>query len=85
VPRLARNAENGLKRYFFLLALNTQATWLRVLTWALFLLTAASTIVTGEHYYIDLVAAVPFCLGIQKFAEKIWPRDLLSGADPLAR
>lgn len=52
----------------FLLALNVRGRWLRVLAWIFFALTAASTIVSGEHYYIDLVAAVPFCWLVQRLA-----------------
>jgi len=36
--------------------------------WTFVLLTAFSTLGTGEHYSVDLVAAVPFALGVQWLA-----------------
>lgn len=38
-------------------------------------LTAYSTIGLGEHYYVDLIVAVPFVLGVQKLAEMMEKRE----------
>lgn len=53
-----------------LVALNVRRTWLRVYCWTFFALTACATITTGEHYFVDLIAAVPFCMMVQAFATR---------------
>jgi len=52
-----------------LTALNTSNLWVRLFAWTFFALTACATIVSGEHYFIDLAVAVPFCLLIQYFVK----------------
>ena len=53
-----------------LIALNARATCLRVFLWIFAALTALATIVTGEHYLIDLIAAVPYTLAVQWLATR---------------
>lgn len=43
---------------------------LKVLMSVFLLLTAFATLASGEHYLVDLLAAVPFSIAIQSFAEK---------------
>jgi hypothetical protein len=52
-----------------LLAWNLRGRSLRCCAWVYVALTAFATIGTGEHYFIDLIAAVPFCWAIQTVAE----------------
>lgn len=48
-----------------LMALNAQKRWLKFTTWAFAAAMAVATVGLGEHYWIDLIASVPFCLGVQ--------------------
>jgi len=48
-----------------LLAWNAKSFPLRVFGWAFAAATGLATIGLGEHYFIDLFAAIPFCLGVQ--------------------
>ena len=39
--------------------------WARAITAVFLLLTVLATLGFGEHYLVDLVVAVPFCLAVQ--------------------
>jgi membrane-associated phospholipid phosphatase len=52
-----------------LLAWNLRGRVLKSCAWIYVALTALATIGTGQHYFIDLIAAVPFCWAIQTVAE----------------
>lgn len=53
-----------------LIAWNARARWLRVTLWSYAALLAVSTIGLGEHYYIDLIAAVPYTAAVQWAARR---------------
>ena len=53
-----------------LVAINCKNPWLKAGAWTFFALTAMSTIVCGEHYFIDLFAAVPFCYAVQAISKE---------------
>lgn len=46
-------------------AFNARSRVWKTCAWIFVVLTAMATIGSGEHYYIDLIAAVPFCLAVQ--------------------
>jgi hypothetical protein len=48
-----------------LMALNARKRWLQFTTWTFAVAMAVATVGLGEHYWIDLIASVPFCLGVQ--------------------
>jgi hypothetical protein len=55
-------------------------------------LTFVATLGTGEHYWIDLIAALPFTVAVYAAAHRPWKRwygalrrALASTADPIAR
>lgn len=52
-----------------LLAWNLRGRVLKCFAWIYVGLTALATIGSGQHYFIDLIAAVPFCWAIQTVAE----------------
>jgi len=52
-----------------LIAWNAKSFPLRLFGWTFAALTALATIGLGEHYFIDLFAAIPFCLAVQYAAE----------------
>lgn len=52
-----------------LLWLNARPVWLRWSAFAFVLITAFTTLATGEHYVLDLVAAVPFTWAVQRLSE----------------
>jgi membrane-associated phospholipid phosphatase len=52
-----------------LLAWNLRGRVLKFCAWIYAALTALATVGTGQHYFIDLIAAVPFCWAIQTVAE----------------
>ena len=52
-----------------LVALNARRPVWRSIAWAFTVLTAVATVGLGEHYYVDLIATVPFCLAAQYVAE----------------
>ncbi len=52
-----------------LLWLNAQPVWLRRAAFCFMLITAFTTLATGEHYVLDLVAAVPFTWIVQQLSE----------------
>ncbi len=49
-----------------LLALNARSRWLRVVLWGYVGLIAAATLGIREHYFVDLIAAIPYTYGVQK-------------------
>lgn len=53
-----------------LLYMNATRRWLRAAMGVFLLLTALATVGCGEHYFIDLIAAVPFCVAVQWWAER---------------
>jgi hypothetical protein len=69
VANLPRNAFPSMHlTWALLIALNAKHPAWRPVAWTFVLLTAFSTLGTGEHYSVDLVAAVPFALGVQWLA-----------------
>jgi len=48
-----------------IIAFNVRARWLRFSAWIYAGIMAVATVGLGEHYYIDLIASVPFCAAIQ--------------------
>jgi membrane-associated phospholipid phosphatase len=54
-----------------LLAWNARSRWLKITLWTYAVLVAFSTIGLGEHYYIDLMGAVPFTVGLQWVSQKL--------------
>jgi membrane-associated phospholipid phosphatase len=58
-----------------LAAVNARRMWLRSLLWVFAALTALSTIVLGEHYLIDLIAAVFYTLAVQWVTVRISSRS----------
>jgi hypothetical protein len=56
-----------------LIAFNLRGTWARVIGWTFVGITAAATIALGQHYYVDLIASVPFCFAVQRAAQ--WMED----------
>jgi hypothetical protein len=49
-----------------LVAWNVRGRAMRIAAWIFTALTAFATIGLGEHYFIDLIAAVPFCYAVQR-------------------
>jgi hypothetical protein len=67
-----RNAFPSLHFGWALLALwNARGRRFRALLLVFAFLTGLATIGTGQHYFVDLIAAVPFCLAAQWIAERI--------------
>jgi hypothetical protein len=66
LAHLPRNAFPSMHlSWALLVALNARNKWWKLVAWAFAGLTCAATIGSGEHYYVDLLAAVPFCLAVQ--------------------
>ena len=57
--------------WILLMARNTQNKVLAGFLWVFAALTAASTIVVGQHYFIDLIAVVPYVILVQWLAENV--------------
>jgi hypothetical protein len=53
-----------------LLAWNARRRWLRVSLWLFALVTMVSIISTREHYFVDLLAAVPYTAAVQWAAQR---------------
>ena len=51
-----------------LVALNARTRGWKMVAWIFTVLTAMATIGLGVHYYVDLLAAVPFCFAVQRLA-----------------
>jgi len=65
-PDAPRNCMPSLHlTWVMLLWVNAGATWLRRFALAFVAITAFATLATGEHYVIDLVAAIPFACAVQ--------------------
>jgi hypothetical protein len=63
-----RAQDQGIEHRFtwaLLLALNARAKWLQVVLWSYVAVIATATIGLGEHYLVDLIAALPYTLGVQ--------------------
>jgi|GEM_PF-7135336 len=54
-----------------LLWVNSRSGWLRKFTFCFMFLTGFSTLAMGEHYLMDLVAAVPFIYAVQVLSSPI--------------
>ena len=54
-----------------LLAINARSRWLAAALWVYAAIIAVSTLALGEHYLIDLIAAVPYTVAAQWVARKI--------------
>jgi PAP2 superfamily len=48
-----------------IVAWNVRHRWLKATSWVFVALTALATVGVGEHYFIDLIVAVPFCYAVQ--------------------
>jgi hypothetical protein len=48
-----------------LLALNARSRWLAAALWAYAALIALATIGLGQHYVVDLIAAIPYTVTMQ--------------------
>jgi hypothetical protein len=69
-PDAARNCMPSLHlTWAALLWINARPVWLRWSAFAFMLITAYTTLATGEHYVLDLVAAVPFTWVVQRLSE----------------
>lgn len=82
-----RNAIPSLHLTWALLAFwNTRRgpVWLRALTLFLLADTALATLGTGQHYLVDLVAAVPFALMVQALASNAFRVGRTTWIVPLA-
>jgi hypothetical protein len=55
-----------------LLALNCRRWWAKILFWTFAALTAIAAVAGGEHYFIDIIAAVPFTFAVQWVARLRW-------------
>jgi hypothetical protein len=53
-----------------LLVFNARSTWLRAVLWGYVAIMLVSTLALREHYLIDLIAAIPFSLGVQWIATR---------------
>jgi len=60
----------------FLLAINARSRWLAAALWFYAAIIAVSTVALGEHYLIDLIAAVPYTVAAQWVARKITPERM---------
>jgi hypothetical protein len=58
--------------WVLLMALNARSRWLRPATWSYAALMAAATVGLGQHYVVDLIAAVPFTALVQAVARVEW-------------
>jgi hypothetical protein len=70
----ARNAFPSLHMsWAILMLLHARKGWPRWLGIAFVVMTVAATLGLGEHYCVDLLAAVPFTLGIDWLVRASWP------------
>lgn len=53
-----------------LMPLNSHSSALKIIGWLYVVFMSAATIGLGEHYYVDLIAAVPFCFLMQFLAKR---------------
>lgn len=53
-----------------LILLNARGTWLRIALALYAVLTGMAAVGSGEHYFVDLIAAVPFCAAVQYWTER---------------
>src|SRR5215467_3436406 len=54
-----------------LMARSAWKNWLAGFLWVFAALTAAATIVVGQHYFIDLIAAVPYVMMVEWLTEHV--------------
>jgi len=70
----ARNCMPSMHLAWALLVwFNVRRPWLRRCALAFVVLTALSTLATGEHYVVDLIAALPFAWVVQQLTVRKWP------------
>jgi hypothetical protein len=67
-----------------LIALNVRATWLRLGAWLYALLMVFATVGLGEHYFVDLIASVPFCFAVQWMVKRVSPLGISQPKPELA-
>jgi PAP2 superfamily len=68
-----------------LIAWNVRGRALRTCAWLFAGLTALATVGLGEHYFVDLLAAVPFCFAVQlATSRQLLPRATARTAFPSA-
>jgi PAP2 superfamily len=60
--------------------LNTRSRALKGGIAAYLTLTAMATITAGQHYFVDLAAAIPFCLLVQRVTHAEWRRSAPVGS-----
>ena len=80
-----RNAFPSLHLSWALLALgNARGRCIRAALFVFAILTGFATVGGGEHYFVDLIAAVPFCAVIQLLTEgrTPWTKCFNSSLDP---
>jgi hypothetical protein len=71
IPATARNAFPSLHLcWALLIQMNARGRWLRVLLILFVILTGFATVGGGEHYFVDLVAAVPLVAAVQAIVER---------------
>jgi membrane-associated phospholipid phosphatase len=67
-----------------LLAVNARGTRLRTLLWAYAAAIGIATVALGEHYLVDLLAAVPYTFAVQWMAarliDNVWLQNLTGNA-----
>jgi hypothetical protein len=69
-PRAGRNCMPSMHLTWAMLLWVNSKGWLRWITGAYVLLTVLSTLATGEHYVLDLVAAIPWTWFLSVLARK---------------
>lgn len=75
VSSLPRNAFPSLHlTWALLIAINARRPAWKIAAVTFVALTAAATIGSGEHYFVDLAAAIPFSAGVQYLAMRVSPR-----------
>ena len=67
-----------------MIAWNVRKGWLRLGLWVYAGLIAVATLALGEHYLIDLIAAVPYTVAVQ-WAAIAWDRRRFAVAEPIYR
>ena len=72
----ARNAMPSMHlTWALLMAFNSPRKW-KVVLWSYALVIAASTVILGQHYLVDLIVAVPYAVVMQHIAKAGWFRRI---------
>jgi hypothetical protein len=58
-----------------LIALNAESRAMKLAAWIFVVLTVFATMGLGEHYFVDLIAAVPFCFVVQWAVKRFGARS----------